>query len=84
MKRIPFNARETDLERIAIIKALYPNPQNTTQAIRLALLAYINNADPVQLEAARKAARKAAIDKAIMSGTRIGQARKAQKKEAQR
>ncbi len=59
MKRIPFNARESDLENLALIKALYPNPQNMTQAIRLALAAYVRNADPVQLEAARKQARKA-------------------------
>lgn len=59
MKRTPFNARESDLENIALIKALYPNPATTTAAIRLALAAYIRNADPVQLEAARKQARKA-------------------------
>lgn len=59
MKRTPFNARESDLDNIALIKALYPNPATTTAAIRLALAAYIRNADPVQLEAARKQARKA-------------------------
>lgn len=58
MKRTPFNARESDLDNIALIKALYPNPSTTTAAIRLALAAYIRNADPVQLEAARKTIRK--------------------------
>jgi hypothetical protein len=59
MKKINFGARETDLERISIIKALYPNPANTTEAIRLAIAAYIRNADPVALSEARKAVSKA-------------------------
>lgn len=59
MKRIPFNAKETDIDNIRVIMALYPNPDNVTAAIRLALAAYVRNADPVQLEAARKQARKA-------------------------
>ena len=64
MRKINFGARETDLERIDIIKALYPNPANTTEAIRLAIAAYIRNADPVQLEAARKQVRKAKREQA--------------------
>lgn len=58
MKRIPFNARDTDLDNISVGMKLYPYPTNTTQMIRLALAHYIKTADPVQLEAARKQARK--------------------------
>lgn len=59
MKKINFGARPTDLDNISVIMQLYPNPANPTQAIRLALAAYVRNADPVALEAARKQARKA-------------------------
>ena len=64
MRKINFGARDTDLERIDIIKALYPNPANTTEAIRLAIAAYIRNADPVQLEQARKAVKRARKEQA--------------------
>lgn len=63
---IKFNLglRDTDLERIALIKALYPNPENTTEAIRLALAEYIRKADPVALAEARKQARRASKEQA--------------------
>lgn len=58
MKKINFGARETDMERIELIKALYPNPANHTEAIRLALADYIKRADPVAVEQARKQIKK--------------------------
>lgn len=59
MKRFNLNLRPIDLENIRIVMALYPYPQNPTDAIRMALADVVHNADPVALEAARKQARKA-------------------------
>jgi hypothetical protein len=64
MRKINFGARDTDLERLELIKALYPNPGNTTEAIRLALAHYVKTADPVAVEQARKQVRKARKEQA--------------------
>lgn len=47
-----------DVENIRLIMALYPYPRSKTAAIRAALADVVHNADPVQLEAARKTIRK--------------------------
>ena len=59
MKKINFGARPIDLDRLALIRALCPDVDNTTDAIRLALLRFESSSDPVAVEAARKQARKA-------------------------
>ena len=64
LRKINFGARDTDLERLELIKAIYPNPGNNTEAIRLAIADYIKNADPVALEQARRAVAKRGREKA--------------------
>ena len=58
MKKINFGARPLDAERIALIRALCPDIDNTTGAIRWALMLVELHADQVQLEQARKAVKR--------------------------
>ena len=49
---------EADRELIALVMAIYPNPRSMAEAVRHTLRTYIRDADPVQVEAARKAVKR--------------------------